>query len=160
MGAGTADRSASLILSGGRPVPLTRMVQGRVGGGASSDGDGFDFRIDPDASVAEQAALLAQWLPPSLDALERMEASFGRSALEPLLAGLASELTSAITAIDLGQMPNAHKLAGVSGTFGFHDVGESWRAIDQGAGDLCDARRLSRTAVIAIDHWLESQDHA
>lgn len=152
-GSGSA---AALILSSGEPVASTDAIQGQVTRTLRHLPSDFDFMIDPDASVEEQAALLVRWLPPSLDPLERMAVSFGRPALEPLLSGLADELSAAVTAIDAGERPDAHKLAGLSGTFGFPDVGDRWRAIDQSAGDLSDARRLSRTTLVAIRRWLDS----
>lgn len=153
-----APRAAALILSDGAPTASTQAIQGQIGRDLAHVASGFDFVIDPAASLDDQVALLARWLPPSLDALVRMEQSFGRAALEPLLTGLAGELAAAVAAIDAGERPNAHKLAGVSGTFGFHDVGECWRVIDQGAGDLSNARRLSRTTIVAIRYWLDSSD--
>ncbi len=158
VGGDVAPRCAALILSDRAPIAATDAIRGQIGGDPAHVAPGFDFAIDPAASIDDQIALLALWLRPSLDALERMEQGFGRAALEPLLAGLADELAAAVAAIDAGERPNAHKLAGVSGTFGFHDVGECWRAIDQGAGDLSNARRLSRTTIVAIRYWLDSSD--
>lgn len=148
----------ALILSPQADAMDSATLSGCLRTGLGPAPDGSDFVIDLRASRAELVARLAAWLPPSLMPLIRMEAAFGRAALEPLLEGLARELARAVGDVDAGRRPDAHKLAGLSGTFGFPEVGESWRAVDQGKDDLTNARRLSRTTLFAIAHWLEGQE--
>lgn len=160
---GTDEQQGSahtLILSPQADVTDGATLSGWLRTGLGLEPDGSDFVIDLRASRAELVVRLAAWLPPSLMPLIRMEAAFGRAALEPLLDGLARELARAVGDVDAGRRPDAHKLAGLSGTFGFPDVGERWREIDQGRDDLMDARRLSRTTLFAIAHWLERQEMA
>lgn len=110
-----------------------------------------DLVIDLREDVETIAARLRLWLPPVLDGLDRMAAMFGRAALAPVVNGLRAELDEAAK----GGWPDAHRLAGLSGTLGLAAAAESWRAVESGSGDQAAALRDSRTALIAIDRWLE-----
>lgn len=105
-----------------------------------SDGEAFD----------QLAKILGLWLPPATEVLDRMETVFGRAGLTPIVEGLRSELRAALT----DEARDTHRLAGLSGTLGFERASASWRAVDQGTGDLADAIRDSRTALLAIGRWL------
>lgn len=87
-----------------------------------------------------------------LDALTRMAALFGREALLPVVEGLLHELQRAL---DEPETADAHRIAGLAGTLGFAAASASWQAVDQGSEDKAAALRASRTALTAIDDWLQ-----
>lgn len=100
------------------------------------------------------AALFEQWLPPAHDQLERMATAFGRVSLAPLVVSLRDELRGAIDALAEGRTCDAHKLSGLTGTIGFAAASAAWRRQEEAGDALDDARRTTRTAIVAINRWL------
>lgn len=118
---------------------------------------GHDAWITGEEDEAELTAFFTRWLPPDLAALERLADAFGRPAVEQLAASLREELRSALAALSRGDLPDGHKLSGLAGTLGFAAASEAWRDADLARG-IEDARRTSRTAIVAITHWLKAAD--
>lgn len=104
---------------------------------------------------AELAALFTQWLPPAPETLERLAGVFGREVVAELAVSLRDELRHALEGLSVGAMPDGHKLSGLAGTLGFAAASAAWRDADEGGGTQ-DARRTSRTAIVAITHWLRA----
>ncbi|MET0371299.1 MAG: hypothetical protein ABW039_07970 [Sphingobium sp.] len=113
-----------------------------------------DATLCPTDSAEVFADAFRRWLPPETHALDRMESLFGREGLVPIVTGLRDALRSALPLLEQGGAPDAHKLSGLAGTLGFTEASNCWQAMDRGAGRVEDARRASKTAVIAIDRWL------
>jgi hypothetical protein len=91
----------------------------------------------------------------AIEGLTRMATLFGRGELMPVVEGLQAELRQAL---DRPEAADAHRIAGLAGTLGFADASASWQAVDQGSNDVETALRDSRTALIAIDDWLQQEE--
>lgn len=120
------------------------------------EGGTADITLSPGDRVEQMAAVFRRWLPPPLDAVERMEQAFGRAGLLPIVAGLRAELEAALRS---GAQPDAHRLAGLSGTLGFAAASTAWRAAEEGATDAAEALHASRLALLAIGRWEAAADH-
>lgn len=90
----------------------------------------------------------------ALNGLTRMAALFGRDALLPVVEGLRHELRQALV---MPGAADAHRIAGLAGTLGFAAVSASWQAVDQGSEDRAAALSESRTALTAINDWLQQK---
>lgn len=113
-----------------------------------------DLVLSGNETPAQLTTLFADWLPPGPEQLDRMAAAFGRAAMLPLIESLRDELRQSQAALDAGAPCDAHKLAGLTGTAGFSAASEAWRQLDAQAGATDDARRTTRTAIVAINRWL------
>lgn len=113
-----------------------------------------DATISGRETDADLIALFAGWLPPGQDQLDRMAAAFGREAMTPLVANLREELRATLAALAGGGLYDAHKLSGLTGTIGFAAASQAWRELDKTGGATDDARRTTRTAIVAINRWL------
>lgn len=137
------------------PLPTDAKLSIALGVPSYHSAAGHDAWITGEEDRAELTAFFTRWLPPDLVALERLADAFGRSAVEQLTVSLREELRGALAALSRGDLPDGHKLSGLAGTLGFAAASEAWRDADQACG-IDDARRTSRTAIVAITHWLES----
>lgn len=149
------DRISLVIHDIGRSVELpSDTLRFVIGNGPAPDLLSGDVQVTGHESDDALDSLFASWLPPGDDQLERMAAAFGRDAMIPLVEGLRQELRAALIALAAAGSCDAHKLAGLTGTIGFLDASQAWRKLDE-AGDGTDVRRTTRTALVAIDRWLE-----
>jgi hypothetical protein len=127
------------------------MLRITLGAGPDAPGDAALTGQETDEALA---ALFGQWLPPNHDQLERMATAFGRESLAPLVVSLRDELRAAVDALADGQPCDAHKLSGLTGTIGFAAASAAWRRQEEAGDALDDARRTTRTAIVAINRWL------
>lgn len=146
------EHSGSIARHDNFPDDVLRIAVGDAAGPPTHG----DATISGRESEADLIVLFASWLPPGLDQLDRVATTFGREAMTPLVKNLREELRAALTALDGGGLYDAHKLSGLTGTIGFSAASQAWRELDKHGGPPDDARRATRTAIIAINRWLET----
>lgn len=88
---------------------------------------------------------------PVHEALDRLEASFGRKPVHALLRGLAEQLDAAMKSLDQGEAaPAAHRIAGVAGTLGFAALGRAWLSLSEGEDAAREPARAETLAALSI----------
>lgn len=91
---------------------------------------------------------------PDCEQLDRMAQLFGRAALLPIVQGLRTELQGALATLRRGDMPDAHRLAGLTGILGFVAASAALQAVDLGTAHAPDATQAVDAALMAVEKWL------
>lgn len=152
------DGFAATVALRGSPSPLSAVPILVYSATALPDAEvvhrGMDGRIPKPCTTDQLIAAVEPWLhDDQMDGARRLAGIFGDAELARLIAGLRTQLASAVEEMAEVSIPStAHRVAGVAGTLGFADVSASWLALsegDEGAHDR--ARRDARLAIAAID---------
>jgi len=117
-----------------------------------------DLLIDRNQSVAQIAKMLSLWLLPDTSSLTRMVEMFGQQDFLPVVRGLYGELDRALAIAEKGDRPDAHRLAGLTGTLGFAAASAAWQVVDQSGCEMQTALRNSKTTMVAIHRWLQGME--
>lgn len=106
----------------------------------------FDDVLTSPTDLRALESMLARWAPvPLTDSTNRIVATFGETAIAPMLARFADLLSEGLADFD-GR--TAHRIAGVAGTLGFAPLGAMWLALSEGLAVDRDAlKRQSRLAI-------------
>ncbi|HEY6870508.1 MAG TPA: hypothetical protein VI199_12205 [Novosphingobium sp.] len=122
----------------------------------------------PDPGPADGLqAVLEQWMGPLADPAFRDPASpayrlvrlVGLERAGSLLRNLASTLQEVLAQSAAGQVDiaTAHRLAGLSGLYGFSELGRSWQAYETGdSPDAGPALAATARALDALDRWSDA----
>lgn len=137
-----------------RLSPPARLVPVLASAPMTTDHDSLIDAVLPDlADLAAVMAAIVAWSPVGLLAgITRLAEAFGAGEINALAGRFQMQLVDAVAALDTTpDRSAAHRIAGIAGTLGFARLGQSWLAVSEGDGTMCEAaRREARVAIYAL----------
>jgi CheY-like chemotaxis protein len=138
-------------------VPIVAFTTSRILAVGELHLRGFDDNLPKPCTAPELLAMVDRWRPDGVAAsLSRLEEAFGTEVIRDMAARYRILLGEALVALDAadrsGATGIAHRVAGISGTLGFPELGRLWLALSEGDMAAVPAlRRETRRTLAALD---------